>query len=325
MVAQIPAPESCPLCTRRAIFGHKETHYDQGARYDLYECSLCRAQFWMPLKNPGAEWYEHDARYSGANDDPPREPYWTHRKVISFLKGREGKVLDIGCGTGNFLSWAKENGWDAYGIDFDGNAVRAAKEIFGLPNVEQNSIEQYVANHRDYLGSFDLIGFFDVFEHLDNHNEFAEQVKLLLRAGGYVAMSMPYRNGSRFMQKGDEPPRHLTRWDAQSLATFWERHGFEIAYIKPMRIPLYRVVIKFRHKWGRSFSMGLVDKAKRVVQTTNPEIKRKKSVPPFVRLVHALAKTKDFTLFGIPAFFYWLSLQPSHNRYDGLYAIMRKN
>ena len=163
MTLQFSAPSSCPLCAGQAKFSHQETHYDREVRYDLYECSSCGAQFWMPLKNPGADWYEHDARYAGGNDDPPREPYWTHRKAVSFLKGKEGKVLDVGCGTGNFLSWAKENGWDVYGIDFDGNAVRAAREVFELPNVEQASLGEYIAAHPDYAGSFDLVGFFDVF------------------------------------------------------------------------------------------------------------------------------------------------------------------
>ena len=126
------------------------------------------------------------------------------------------------------------------------------------------------------------------------------------------------------MQKGDEPPRHLTRWDVESLAGFWKRRGFSIEYIRPMRIPLFRVVIKFRHKYGRAFSMGLVDKTKKALQSSDTDLKQKKETPASVRLVHLLAKTKDFVLFGVPAFLYWLFLQPTHARYDGLYAIVRK-
>lgn len=321
-------PDSCPLCHFTNKCTYKESHSDEATRqrYDLYECGACRAQFWMPLKNPGAEWYEHDARYAGANADPPREPYWTHRKTISYLRGKVGKVLDIGCGTGNFLSWAKHNGWDVHGIDFDANAVRAAKTIFGLTQVEQSGLEEYYSKNPDSYGTIDLITFFDVFEHIDNHNEFAMHVRTLLRDGGYAAMCMPYRNGSRFMQSKDLPPRHLTRWDRLSLKAFWEQRGFRVLYLRRKRTEFHHIVVKYRHKWGSGLSFGLVDKVKQSVQKGSDINKAAapQRWPWRVQAARLLAKAKDFALFGIPAFAYWFVSQFSEDKYDGLYAIIQK-
>lgn len=323
---RVAPPDRCPLCQAAPEYAHQETYLDATTgRYDLYECHACKAQFWAPLKNPGAQWYEHDARYAGANADPPREPYWTHRKVISYLHGRTGKVLDIGCGTGNFLSWAKRNDWDVHGIDFDGNAVRAAKEVFDLPHVEQCSLKEYCEKYPEYAGTFDLVTFFDVFEHIDDHNEFAQRVYSLLRDGGFAAMSMPYRKGSRFIQNKDLPPRHLTRWDRGSLSDFWERHGFRVVYLKRKRTEFHHLVVKFRHKWGRSLSFGLVDKVKSGIKSSGAQNGGTSArVPLRVRATHLLAKIKDVILFGIPALAYWSITQFSEDKYDGLYAIIEK-
>lgn len=324
----ITTPTRCPLCDVDAVFSHIDSHVENNTQYQLFECGTCRAQFWEPLKNPGPEWYEHDVRYSGANAAPPREPYPNHRMTVSFLRGRglpkkDSRVLDIGCGTGNFLSWAKENGWHVYGIDFDENAVHAATHVFGLPNVEHKMLGELVAEHPEYAGHFDLVSFFDVFEHIDNHNEFAEQVKLLLKDGGYAAMTMPYRGAARWLNPKDLPPRHLTKWDVDSLGAFWERHGFAITLLERVPFPFFKLVVKFRHKWGKKFTFNLVGKAE------SAEVKAQGGIPSprrslKIRLLHLLAKTKDLVLFGIPAAIVWLMFLPFPTRYTGLIAIVQK-
>jgi len=335
---RVPAPSRCPLCVQPATFSHLEVHVDRDVRYDLYECAQCRAQFWEPLRNPGSEWYESDPRYAGANADPPRDLNWHHRKTVSFLRRQAGlpraqergmqaaKALDVGCGTGHFLSWARACGWDVYGIDFDANAVRASTEVFGLPHIEKKTLSDTITMHPEYAGSFDLVTFFDLFEHIDNHNEFAEQVKLLLRDGGYIAMSMPYRDGGRSLQLGDLPPRHLTRWNRESLEIFWRKHGFRVIYMKREPVTYLRLVAKYRFKYGNVFSFGLVNKVKKTVSSGNAAAGEKDTRVPFrVRLAHALAKTKDIILFGIPALFLWLTLLPSEKRYIGLFMVAQKS
>lgn len=311
-------PEDCPLCSAGKPQKKVLTHTDSGTTYTLWHCSSCGVEFWWPLKNPGAHWYEHDVRYADRNQDPIREPNWNHKKVIEFLKPFAGTVLDVGCGVGNFLAWAEKNGWKGTGIDFDHDAIEAGKRMFGLVDMQVADVGTYVKEHPGK--QFDLVTFFDVLEHVDNHNEFIAQVRSLLKDDGYVAMSMPYRDHAQWLMTGDWPPRHLTRWDRRSLTKFLEDRGFDVVYITRRSEGLRYLILKMRFKFGRRTSFGLVRKIKQTIGAET--VKEQKTLA--IRLAELLAKSKDAVLFGLPALAVFLIMLPSRKRYITLYAIARK-
>lgn len=304
-----------------------ENYTSGGIAYSLNECSMCGAQYWIPFKNPGSEWYEKDERYKNANTDSITDTTWSHRKIISFLAPLKGRVFDIGCGTGNFLRWAKLNGWDVAGIDFDSNAINSAKINFQLSNIELSTLRDYASRHKSEGLKYDLITFFDVFEHIDDHRDFLEQVRELLIPGGYIAMSMPYRLGARWLQSNDLPPRHLTRWDERSLGNFLEQMGFNVKYIKLIPAPFFFIVMKLRFKYGNLFSFGLVNKIKNSRNTRSEEGNLSKNLANNdlrIKIVHNLAKIKDIAIFGIPALLIWLSMLFTKKRYTTLFMIASK-
>ncbi len=312
------APTHCPLCSAPNPHTAVKTHKDQGITYTLYACETCGAEFWWPLKNPGAHWYEHDVRYADRNEDPIREPNWNHKKVIEFLKPMTGSVLDVGCGVGNFLAWATKNGWRGTGIDFDRDAIEAGKRMFGLTDLQIADINTYARQNPNK--KFDLVTFFDVLEHLDDHNAFMEHVRSLIAERGYIAMSMPYRKHAEWLMTGDWPPRHLTRWDRASLTNFLEKRGFEVVYMTRRTEGLRYIILKLRFMFGSRLSFGLVRK----VKETSPKSAEAQQKNSAVRTAEWLAKTKDALLFGLPALVIWLVMLPSEKRYITLYAIARR-
>lgn len=305
-----------------------EAYINSVHKYILHECVECGVQYWTPFNNPGADWYEKDERYKDANNDPVNKPTPSHRRVISFLAPFKGRVFDIGCGTGNFLNWAKLNDWNVAGIDFDSNAINSAKTIFLLPNIELASLDEYVKKHKNENMKYDLITFFDVFEHIDNHHEFLSQVRSILKPNGYIAMSMPYRLGSRWLQPNDLPPRHLTRWEEKSLKNFLERSGFNVVYIKRLPATFFYIVMKLRFKYGSIFSLGLVNIMRRYqgvnLKITNSNQPKQDKETLKIVIIHTLAKLKDVIIFGIPALFIWLCFLLSSKRYTGLFVIAKK-
>lgn len=311
-------PTQCPICDTSDPQKQRLTHTDNSITYTLWHCKNCTVEFWWPLKNPGAHWYEHDGRYADRNQDPIREPNWNHKKIISYLKPLAGSVLDVGCGVGNFLAWAEKNGWRGTGIDFDSDAIEAGKKMFGLTDLQIKDIGSYAQEHPGK--QFDLVTFFDVLEHVDNHNEFVEHIRSVLKEGGHVAMSMPYRGHADWLMVGDWPPRHLTRWDRTSLTKFLEDRGFEVVYITRRSEGLRYLILKMRFKFGKHLSFGLVRKIK---QTTQAHTHADQKAGP-VKTAELLAKTKDAVLFGLPALVVWLVMLPTRKRYITLYAIARK-
>ena len=161
----------CGICKKESKLTFKEKHKD----YSLYECSLCKGQFWNPMKNPGAEWYEKDVRYSFRNKNPLKTPEVNHREFLKDLPALGGKLLDIGMGTGNFLAAAITKGYDGYGIDFDADAIETAKEFFNLKNAYVSDTETAIKKFG--AGFFDAITMFEVLEHLENPSESIKKIR----------------------------------------------------------------------------------------------------------------------------------------------------
>ncbi|GHF19491.1 type 12 methyltransferase [Kordiimonas sediminis] len=100
--------------------------------------------------------------------------------------GHAGKVLDIGCGPGNFLQVARKQGWDAYGIEPSSVAADHAKSL-GLD--VQTGFFPDDFNHE--AGSFDFIHMSEVLEHVPSPTEVIQAAKQLLRPDGVLTISVP--------------------------------------------------------------------------------------------------------------------------------------
>lgn len=140
-------------------------------------------------------------------------------------------MLDIGCGSGDFLVTARENGYNVHGIDFDRRAIEIGSERFGLANLYYGTLEDFIQDNTS--GQFDVITFFEVLEHLEEPLQFFYYIKKILKTGGFIAFSVP--NRKRWIKNSvwfDYPPHHLTRWSQESIKKFLERNNFEIIRIK---------------------------------------------------------------------------------------------
>jgi SAM-dependent methyltransferase len=211
----------CPACGARAT-GEVVERY---SKYALHECGGCELQFWEPRRMPDGPWYEQV--YAGRDAAVmPLEP--GHRYFLSDARapGR-GRLLDIGCGTGNFLAAAQRGGYEVTGIELDANAARMAREHFGLQRVFALEPGEFARRYPEER--FDVVTFFEVLEHQADPLAFLEAAKACLRPRGCVALSVPNRERwQRGTDALDYPPNHFLRWNAGSLARFFEANGFEM-------------------------------------------------------------------------------------------------
>ena len=178
---------------------------------------------------PDARWYE---RMYGGRDEKllPLEP--GHKYFLADpLAPRGGELLDIGCGTGNFLAAARDRGYGVTGIELDRNAARFAKERLGLQRVFPLTISEFAGQHAGE--QFDVVTFFEVLEHQAAPAEFLQKVKVCVRPGGMIALSVP--NRERWLTGPDVldyPPNHFLRWNAGALRQFLNAQGFEVLSIR---------------------------------------------------------------------------------------------
>ena len=141
------------------------------------------------------------------------------------------KLLDIGCGNGDFLASAREAGWDVVGIDPDPKAVTVAKQR-GL-DVRVGSIESLTGES----SCFDAITLSHVLEHVHGPRLVIQAIHRLLKPGGIIYIDTPNieSKGAKLWGKnwrGLETPRHLVLFSPDGLVEILKANGFENIAIK---------------------------------------------------------------------------------------------
>jgi SAM-dependent methyltransferase len=138
-----------------------------------------------------------------------------------------GRLLDVGCGSGDFLAQMSALGWRTEGVDPDPAAVAGARAA-GLDVTEGTLAELDDAEH---AGAFDAITLSHVIEHLHEPAAELRRIRRLLRPGGLLWIATPNLEGlghRRFRTAwlGLDPPRHLVLFTRPSLEDLLRRIGF---------------------------------------------------------------------------------------------------
>lgn len=163
-----------------------------------------------------------------------REQTFTERLREIQLYLSTGKILDIGCGSGFFLSLAKRKGWIPFGIEVSPIAGKEATRNLG-ENIFIGLWESF--NSPDSF--FDVITMFDVLEHIPNLDFLLEKLYKMLLPDGLLVITTPNTKSftSRLMGKHwlHYKLEHLYYFSPETLYTYLTRKGFSILKITPAR------------------------------------------------------------------------------------------
>jgi 2-polyprenyl-3-methyl-5-hydroxy-6-metoxy-1,4-benzoquinol methylase len=145
----------------------------------------------------------------------------------------QGCLLDVGCGSGEWLLSMRKRGWKVFGTDFDQQAVDLAAGS-GL-DVRCGTL----ADLNFAPESFDAITLSHVIEHVPDPTGTLAECGRLLKPGGQLVIYTP--NGASLSHRafkgnwrGLEPPRHLQIFSAQSLRRVLEQAGFQKITFRPI-------------------------------------------------------------------------------------------
>ncbi len=97
-----------------------------------------------------------------------------------------GRLLDIGCGAGVFLSMAKKRGWTVSGVELSPRLASQCRQTLNVP-VENGRFEDVELPRN----SFDVITLWDVIEHVLDPVSCMQRARELLKPGGILVFCTP--------------------------------------------------------------------------------------------------------------------------------------
>jgi len=271
---------NCPICFTSSFspFLSCKDHTVSLKEFNIVRCDECGFAFTnpIPIETEIGDYYESSdyISHSNTNKGIVNKLYqlirnYTIQKKIKLLVSlsKERKLLDIGSGTGEFLSECRSHGFDIQGIEPSANGRNAAKTNHNIESHPESKLHTYSD------GEFDFITMWHVLEHVYHLNDRIEEIYRLLSEEGHLIIAVPNLKSYDAKKYGKywaayDVPRHLYHFSQQDIERLFGRHNFELIKVLPMKFDAYYVsMLSERYKNGgaglvKGFINGLASNLK---------------------------------------------------------------
>jgi SAM-dependent methyltransferase len=157
-------------------------------------------------------------------------------RALRRLVGRAGRVLEIGCATGEYLLGLRQRGWEVTGLEFSDHAAAIARQR-GLDVHTGVLLDAHLPAE-----AFDLVLLRHVLEHVSTPSATLGEIHRLLVPDGKVSVLVPnYDSLERILcgpyWHGYDLPRHLFTFAPRPLTAMMERAGLHVQRIRHTYVP----------------------------------------------------------------------------------------
>jgi SAM-dependent methyltransferase len=151
-----------------------------------------------------------------------------------------GKLLDIGSGSGHFLSGMKNAGWDTLGIEINDKARSRSAAKFGLEVMKPEMISSLEQE------SFDCITLWHVLEHFQDPFSYVLEISRLLKPGGICIAAMPNCLSYDAIHYGPywaayDVPRHLWHFNRDTFGRFSLKSGLKMIELYSLPLDVFYI------------------------------------------------------------------------------------
>lgn len=163
-------------------------------------------------------------------------------KLINSFQLNGNTLLDIGCGTGDFLNAAQQKNWEINGIEPNEKARNIANKKTKNSVFATEQLLEYKPK------SFDVITLWHVLEHLPNLEEHFSIFKKLLKSNGVLIIAVPnYNSYDAQHYKKDwaayDVPRHLWHFSKTSILKLADCNNMKVHETLPMKFDAFYVCL----------------------------------------------------------------------------------
>jgi SAM-dependent methyltransferase len=180
----------------------------------------------------------YESYWSGREAPPDRDPTTRARKrrLLETLRrfGVPGsaRILDLGCGGGEFSQFIADSGYQPIGVDIASAAIERARRDF--PQLEFRALHDNLAIPAG-SADFDAVWSSEVIEHVFDVHLHLSEINRVLRNDGLYILTTPYHSRlknvlialTRFDRHFDPDGGHIRYFDRRGLNRCLTRAGFE--------------------------------------------------------------------------------------------------
>lgn len=236
-----PCPNGCAHLDDRLLAGRDRLHEIAG-RFAVVRCRKCGL-----IRTDPRPSVEQIVRFY-PDEYHPHAKSASHSRIVEIVRHTAlrilnmeriprippGRMLEIGCGQGLFLSWMAERGWNVEGIELTESAGLRARAR-GL-RVHIGPLE-YAPEPQS---RFDLVVGWHVLEHLHDPAGSLRRLRSWTAPGGWAVFSLPNSKSLGFKVFKDrwfalDLPRHLYHYCPSTLSALLDTAGWSVEKVHHQR------------------------------------------------------------------------------------------
>lgn len=240
LLENVSCPNECPPDDVFVLSGKDILHGIPGV-FNIYRCRHCGLERTNPRPTPGTVGAYYPADYGPYISDTTS---WTKpTRVIKDLLRRfvglnsrilpnvmPGRMLEIGCSSGNYMEQARSSGWTVDGIEFSSDAAAVARGK-GF-SVRTGAIELMTTTESKY----DMITGWMVLEHLHEPVSTLRTLRNWIKPDGYLVVLVPSAESLSRRIFGSynydlQLPTHLFHYTPRTLSVVLENAGWKIEHV----------------------------------------------------------------------------------------------
>lgn len=257
----------CPWCKseKNHRFLKLKDYFLSQEEFEIIECDECKLLFTSPCpaQDKIGDYYKSED-YLSHNEEKKNlfaRIYNIVKKtniknkfnIAIDSKSSAVKILDIGCGVGDFLNYAKEKGCEITGIEPSDDARKIAEKKLNTKLLSPAELENLPDN------SFDVITMWHVLEHVADLKTEIHHLQRLLKKDGRLILALPnYKSYDAEYYKDKwaayDVPRHLNHFSKTSIENIFKETQFQLTDIKPLKWDSFYISMLSEQYLGNSNS-----------------------------------------------------------------------